>query len=219
MKVAVCIPCHGHHIKYLENCVDSIQRQTVLPDIISFGVSGNTKDDVIACMEKVRHRTTIQMYVTMCEERCCAGTNRNNAVEAIADKVDWITFFDADDLMHSRRIEMLKKHIETSPIDVFLHSHTKVEVIDGVIPEVIEEPVGNPLETDGFRESRDFCGRVTGKDSTNGHCSVSIHAWKNVKYPENFGLGEDSEYNWRLFVSGYRFGFVSDRLSFYLHYR
>ena len=218
MRIAVCIPCNGHHLHYLDKCIDSIRKQTVLPDIISISISGNDKDVVVSYFEKITPIMSVRMFVTIIEQRCCAGTNRNQAVAAIADEVDWITFFDADDLMHSQRIEVIRRHIGSGLIDVFLHSHTKVEVVNGVIPEVVEEPVGNPLETDGFIESRDFCGRVTGKDSTNGHCSVSVEAWKNIKYPENYGLGEDSEYNWRLFVNGYRFGFVSDRLSFYLHY-
>lgn len=202
MKIGVCIPCHADHLHVLLNCLQSIREQTRPPDAVVVSVSSATTCHALPCTAIVRSELT------------CAGENRNIAARSIADTVDVLTFIDADDLMHPRRIEMIEKHFtEYEGLHYLVHSF----VMDGMWSEITGQLRVNPF-TGVRRIDGDTCGRVTGEELppfSNGHISCRSAAWKENPMLERYGNGEDSEYTARAWEKGYVFGVTSDALSWY----
>jgi cellulose synthase/poly-beta-1,6-N-acetylglucosamine synthase-like glycosyltransferase len=202
MKLGVCIPCHANHLDLLPNCLESIRQQTRVPDVVVVSVSSATTYPELPCRVLVR------------SELICAGENRNIAARSIADTVDVLTFIDADDVMHPRRIEMIEKHFTDHPeLDYFVHSYTN----DGAWADITGNVRMNPFV--GVRRmDGDKCGRVVGDGLPpfhNGHISCRSAAWKENPMLERYGDGEDSEYTARMWEKGYTFGVTSDALSWY----
>jgi hypothetical protein len=202
MKVGVCIPCHADHLYLLPSCLESIRQQTRVPDAVVVSVSSATSCPELPCTTLVR------------SERACAGENRNIAARSIADEVDVLTFIDADDVMHPRRIEMIENHFtECQELDYLLHSY----VLDGQWSDITGQLQLNPF-TGVERKPGDVCGRMIADPQpicSNGHISCRSARWKENPMLERYGDGEDSEYTARIWEKGYTVGVTPDTLSWY----
>jgi len=221
MRIGVCIPCYAPHIPYLESCLNSIEQQTQKPAIVSISISSCTNNEQLPLASD--YSFSIVYTSTILHQ--CAGKNRNVAAEAIVDQVDILSFFDADDLMHPRRLEMLNKAFTAYKLDSCVHYFTKGTHADRIRLSMIhwQEPT-KLVYTTGFTTGRDsVCGRVwwTGTPSARelGHCghfSVKSSIWKSIKCVEDWGMGEDSEHVWRVVTSGAVHGFLPSVLSMYI---
>ena len=213
MRIAVCIPCYKLHISYLKQCLDSIENQTRKPDIVSISISEVDEKPILPL-----YSFPIKIQHTL--EKQCEGKNRNIATSNV--DTDIITFFDADDIMHPRRIEILGKHFEESGIDGFIHNHKKCAAIQyrtRNLNTIDWELTTTTLYTDGFTTSRDFiCGRVLSiyGESTNGNFSCKRKVWEDIQYQINYGLGVDCEYIYNVFHKGYKVGYCPDKLTYYI---
>ena len=215
MRIGICIPCYRLHIPYLKQCLDSIENQTRKPDVVSISISeiDENQNPILPY-----YSFPIKLFYT--KERQCEGKNRNIAASNI--DTDIITFFDADDIMHPNRIEILGKHFEDSHIDGFIHNHKQcasVQYRKKELKYISWEPITGKLYTDGFNTSKDFiCGRVLSNygDSTNGHFSCKRTVWEDIQYQTNYGPGVDCEYIYNVFHKGYKLGYCPDKLSYYV---
>jgi hypothetical protein len=173
-----------------------------VPDVVVVSVSSAKTYPDLPCRVLVR------------SDIACAGENRNIAARSIAEEVDVLTFIDADDVMHPRRIEMIEKHFtENRDLDYLVHSF----VMDGVWSEITGQLRLNPF-TGVQRKNGDVCGRVTGESLppfSNGHISCRSIVWQDEPMLERYGDGEDSEYTARMWEKGYTFGVTPDALSWY----
>jgi len=110
MKIALVIPTYNKHYIYLNRLCENIAEQTRLPDYVILRAS--------SCDSAVeKHRldsllaeqwpfpltildTPVQQY---------QAQNRNEGAAAAPPDVDIISFFDSDDLMHPRRLELVER--------------------------------------------------------------------------------------------------------------
>lgn len=202
MKIGVCVPCHVDHLFLLPNCIESTRQQTRAADEVVVSVSSATTCPDLPCTMLVRPEVT------------CAGENRNIAARLIADKVDVITFIDADDVMHPRRLEMIEKYFTDHPeMDYLLHSFMSNGEWSEITGTVRMHPFAGVYRVPG-----DLCGRTFGDGIPqfhNGHISCRSTAWKQNPMLERYGEGEDSEYVARMWEKGYTFGGTSDVLTWY----
>ena len=92
MKIGVAIPCYYGHIQRLYDLLESIEKQTILPDkvVVSSSSTSELKCDKI-------YSFPLEVIVTECKQN--ASKNRNVAASKLLD-MDYITFIDADDVMH-----------------------------------------------------------------------------------------------------------------------
>jgi hypothetical protein len=114
MKIGVAIPCYKGHIEKLFDLLDSIEKQTRVPDKVV--VSCSSTDDFTNCKE---YNFSLEIVIT--SEKKNAAQNRNIAISRLTN-MDYITFIDADDIMHFQRIEILLKVFQDYDSDIILHN-------------------------------------------------------------------------------------------------
>jgi len=212
MRIGVCIPCYKNHIQYIQKCLESIENQTRKPDIVSISISEVDEPPILPSF-------SFPIEISITTEKQCQARNRNIAASKI--EVDILTFFDADDIMHPNRLASIEAAFNQG-IDGFLHYNKQCnsnQYRSRPISNILWEQIENKLYTDGFSLSKDnICGRIESKygGSTNGHFSCKQSVWKSLPFPEGYGLGEDSEYVYRIFSQGYKLGYTPDKLSYYI---
>ncbi len=114
MSIGVAIPCYYGHIPQLTNLLDSIENQTYSPNRVVVSCS-STKE----LFETKKYSFPLEIIIT--EEHKNAAQNRNIAASRLND-MDYITFIDADDIMHPQRIEILLKTFQETDCDIILHN-------------------------------------------------------------------------------------------------
>jgi glycosyltransferase involved in cell wall biosynthesis len=114
MKIGVAIPCYYGHIQNLTNLLDSIENQTYKPDKVVVSCS-STKQ----LFETKEYTFPLDIIIT--DEDKNAAENRNIAANHL-NNMDYITFIDADDIMHPQRIEILLNVFQGTDCDIILHN-------------------------------------------------------------------------------------------------
>ena len=214
MRIGVCIPVIARHLPLLVTCLESLERQTRKPDVVSIRVS-----EALAAPPLPPCSFPVVLQYT--PERACASANRNTAAAALQDRVDVLSFIDADDFMHPRCLEQVEHHFRKG-IEVLVHGFVDHKNGSRALDTIAWTPIHSVLQTDGFSTSKDSYGpiyrllRLERAPFANGHMTCRIGAWAALQWPEDFGLGEDSVYNYRLYTRGYKYGFTADQLSYYM---
>jgi hypothetical protein len=73
-----------------------------------------------------------------------AAQNRNEGVALVPDDFDVISFFDSDDIMHPRRMELIERCYKEHPtVDVVLHSAQSGPLV--VTEDIVWDPIEEPL--------------------------------------------------------------------------
>jgi glycosyltransferase involved in cell wall biosynthesis len=116
--ISVCIPCTARHIKYLPECIKSIELQTLLPDEIVIGAS-----EVTPVHKKYLQRLTssIPIKIAHVSNAQYAGPNRNMAIAAASG--DIILMIDADDLMCAGRVAITAEFFAEFPRALLLMAY------------------------------------------------------------------------------------------------
>ena len=115
MKIGVAIPCYYGHIQRLYDLLESIEKQTILPDKVVVSSSSTSE---LTC-DKI-YSFPLEVIVTECKQN--ASKNRNVAASKLLD-MNYITFIDADDIMHPQRIEFLLIGFQRYDSDIILHNY------------------------------------------------------------------------------------------------
>lgn len=108
MRVGVAIPCYLHHVGKLVRCLESVAAQTLQPAAVAVSCSSCTDADLPAGLAS---RFAFPLLVRTTPERRNAAQNRNAAAALLAASfpVEVVSFFDADDVMHPQRLEMVRR--------------------------------------------------------------------------------------------------------------
>ena len=212
MRIAVCIPCYITHVKYLPDLLNSIARQTRRPDIISISVSGCTvPPSAPECEIPIRFRTTTV--------KGSPAENRNWAAQAVLDDCDMLSFIDADDIMHSKRIEIVEKLMVASDVVYHSYKHWRGE-------PVREEPVhGNvkkgswvafPSDDPNLSVRTKFIMENKEPYAIHAaHVSVKSEIFKNTQFPLGRYRSDDSEYLNIVCRNGVQVSVSEDELSYF----
>jgi hypothetical protein len=107
--ITVCLPCDGTDIadtSLIPRVLQSISEQTCLPSKVILAVSGISSEGSAELMGSLPDYTELfPLEINATEERQHAGLNRNRCARAADTEV--VSFFDVDDFMHPRRLELL----------------------------------------------------------------------------------------------------------------
>jgi len=209
MKIGIAIPCYKDHIEKLFELLDSIQKQTHLPDKVV--VSCSSTDDFTHFKE---YNFPLEIVIT--SEKKNAAQNRNIAISKLMD-MDYITFIDADDIMHSQRIEVLLKTFEEHDSDIILHNF----LLEKKNFEKIEEIQVTPNSL-----TQCSSGCIIHKDNNKNliyhihHSQVTLkkHILEKIKFPEEseFNRREDAIFCHRVFsLENIKNAYIVNELSYY----
>lgn len=117
-RFGVAIPCYDRHLSVLKNLLDSIEAQTVKPSLVVVSCSSMNKQD------PPRYHYSFPVEFVSHVARLNAAQNRNIAADRLLLKgCDYISFFDADDVMHPQRIEALIETFKRTKAQSILHNY------------------------------------------------------------------------------------------------
>ena len=117
MSVAVIVPCHEGHFKFIPTLLQNIAKSTRKPDRIAISCSSWFCDTTLRIFAD-----TIPVDIYFHSRRMNAAENRNHAARLATE--DILTFLDADDLMYPERIEYVCETIRRGG-DIAFHSYSK----------------------------------------------------------------------------------------------
>lgn len=110
-SVGVVVPCHKPYIPLLKECLDSIELQTDKPDKVVVMCSSSLPEDI------PQYNYSFPLEIITREGVHNQANNRNEGVKRM--NTDIVSFFDADDVMHPQRIEMIRKYMADQ--DILFH--------------------------------------------------------------------------------------------------
>jgi hypothetical protein len=215
MSIGIAIPCYFGHISHLTNLLDSIENQTCKPNKVVVS-SSSTKDTI----ETKKYSFPLEIIIT--EEHKNAAQNRNIAALKLND-VDFITFIDADDIMHPQRIEILLKVFKETSCDIILHNYISnnninnykfenIEVINIRVNELVQCYSGCIRHLDFYKYHN------TDQLIHHSQSSIKRHIFDTIKYPEEpeFTRKEDCVFCYKIFeLPNIKNVYIYNKLSYY----
>ena len=222
MKIGVAIPAYIGHIEPLFKLLDSIQNQTVIPDKVVVSSSSSKKSDFeLECYLEKLQQYTFSLQIVTTEEKKSASENRNIAASKLSD-MDYITFIDADDIMHPQRIEILLHVFQEHDSDIILHNYSNHENIENKLIQKLQQ---NDIVIISNNLKQCYSGCITHKDyhATNGkihhgHVSIKQYIFDQVQFPEEpeFYTKEDCVFCYRVFsLQNIKDSYIANELTYY----
>lgn len=122
VPITVCIPCYKYHILQLKRCLDAIEEQIVLPEAVIVSCSSSIDADISFSTQEY----TFSLKIITTPDRKNAAQNRN--IAATAATTEFLSFFDADDVMHPQRLEAIAAALKQYPAtEIILHNFYTLE--------------------------------------------------------------------------------------------
>ena len=214
MKIGVAIPCYYGHIQRLYDLLESIEKQTILPDkvVVSSSSTSELKCDKI-------YSFPLEVIVTECKQN--ASKNRNVAASKLLD-MDYITFIDADDVMHPQRIEFLLKGFQTYDSDIILHNYFEFSKgnIDNFLGIFKEINIRNHTLIQGWSGCITHINGYSDSVDKIHHSQVTVKRdiFESVWFPEEeeFNRIEDCVFCYRVFsLPNIKHAYIQNELSYY----
>ena len=214
MKIGVAIPCYYGHIQRLYDLLESIEKQTILPDKVVVSSSSTSE---LTC-DKI-YSFPLEVIVTECKQN--ASKNRNVAASKLLD-MDYITFIDADDVMHPQRIEFLLKGFQTYDSDIILHNYFEFSkgTIDNFLGIFKEINIRNHTLIQGWSGCITHINGYSDSVDKIHHSQVTVkrEIFKSVWFPEEeeFNRIEDCVFCYRVFsLPNIKHAYIQNELSYY----
>jgi glycosyltransferase involved in cell wall biosynthesis len=221
MKIGVAIPSYIGHIDSLFKLLDSIQNQTIVPNKVVVSCSSTQKSDLeFDCYFEKLQQYSFYLEIITSEEKKNAAQNRNIAASKLSD-MDYITFIDADDVMHPQRIEILLKVFQQHDSDIILHNYFIGVTFEKELLKKIEDS-DIIVRANSLRQHWSGCieHHINYVDEGIHHSQVSIkkEIFNKIKFPEEieFNRKEDCIFCHRVFsLPNTKNCYIANKLSYY----
>jgi len=230
---AVCIPLISAHIKFLNRCLLAIKNQKRAPDQIHISVSScsaNHSKEISELTENLGMTVNVHPQ----PEPLLAGANRNRAAaEAVKAGATLLFFFDADDIMHKQRIDIITRYFEerrhiTGILNRFIFGpKDKLNIDYATIPwrpftDIIHENAFTFVDTPNDFKSQYLKPEIYKTATSSGMnfvacAAITVRAefWQKWPYDETIKIGEDQHFNSRIVTEGMNLSYIPDDLSVY----
>lgn len=207
MRIGVAIPCYIGHIEHLRTLLDSVAKQTRLPDKV-----------VVSCSSTAEMPVDFPKYDFDLQIICnpdVKNPSQNRNIAARHLDTDTISFFDADDVMHPQRIQFIEQAF-LGGADIVLHNFEM---------EHVEFTLYDNCNISYNSLCRGSTGCILHIDQNNNghihHAQVSVkkELFKQVQFDEGpNGIGkEDCVFCWSAFaLPNITNAYISNKLSLYL---
>ena len=132
--VAIAIPCHSKHFRYLTPLLESIEKQTLVPNevIVVLCDSVNVSQKNINDMRNRKWKFRFELVEI--RNRSPAGANRYIGCKKATSEI--VIFTDADDLIHPQRTEIIKYFFDITDAVHVGHSFTFDTNFDKVVYDI-----------------------------------------------------------------------------------
>lgn len=213
-SIGIAIPCYEPHHVYIRQVLDSIANQTQKPNKVVISCSSWPYDGRVDTEYK-----GIPLTILYWARRIVQAENRNLAASEL--NTDYISFFDADDLMHPRRIEYILKAFDEAKCDVIVHDYQytmrnsddpfiEYDALDITQRIVIKNPIQPGCMLDDENQYQPF---------HHAHLTVKKYVFDMIRYPEDdcYYRVEDSVYLAMLLGTGFCIRHVGNKLSQYMY--
>ena len=207
MNIGIAIPCYIKHIPKLLILLDSIEEQTRKPNIVSISCS-STHYHQFPILKTYSFLISVKLHL----DKKSPAENRNIAADNL--DTDIISFFDADDIMHPRRIELLE-YAFLEPCDIALHSFISEAQFDKNFPiDTINIQRNQLRQCQSGCIVLDYIARIA-----HGHVTVRKSIFNKVRFPEEacYHFKEDCIFCHRVFnISDIKTAYLNHPLSIYI---
>jgi len=161
----------------------------------------------------------IESVEIITEEKKNAAQNRNIAASKLSD-MDYITFIDADDVMHPQRIEILLKVFQEHDSDIILHNYfIEVTFEKNLFKKIDTNEIY--IRANSLRQHWSGCiEHINYMDAGIHHSQVSVKndIFNKIKFPEEteFNRKEDCIFCHRVFnLPNIKNAYIANKLSYY----
>lgn len=114
-KISIIIPCYNAE-KYIEQCMESILRQSIGTEYLEIIlVDDASTDNTVTILKKYEQTYPDNIMLILCEKNGRQGTARNIGLSYATG--DYVSFVDADDWIHPDMYKILQKVLETTECD------------------------------------------------------------------------------------------------------
>lgn len=198
-KISIVIPCIPRDIKYLNRLLNSINNQIYKPYEIIIAMSGLNNIDAVNLQNNIKYYyPKLNLIINNTREKKLASVNRNRGGKLATGNI--ITFMDADDKMHPKKLYYINKLFnEYNPL-ALVHSFSKNYGNFEEIPKNIKIVNGEKiydkiLKRDGqikYGKDRIWCI----PKAAHGHITIDSSVLNNINYIESeiFRIGEDAKF-------------------------
>lgn len=216
LTIGVAIPCYSGHFQFLMPLIENIANSTRKPDSISISCSSWYHDR----REFVTYKD-IPVHIWYSSKRLNVSQNRNRAASLL--NTDLISFIDADDVMHPKRIEFVANTLQArSDISAVYHDYVYEDASKRYDP-FWEESSPNPLPNPMIKDPNAF-GIIVSSDPPNQyshhHAQVTVRSsvFSMLKFDESWGSyrKEDSLYGATLLKYNVPCLYLHNKLSRYI---
>ena len=209
ISFGLAIPIVGYHSKYIPELLSLILKSEVLPDEVSISISSSniTFDNF---------KYPFKLIITQTKYFQNAAQNRNTAARKL--KTDIISFFDADDIPHIKRISYLK-HAFDMGANVVVHNFFQSSRRD------INFAVSNIQKINLFPNSINSINTTCPFPVSDtlwqkyacGHISIKRKTFIKLRYNESklYLSREDAEFASRLVKNNIFISYIENELSLY----
>jgi len=229
MRIAVVIPTYKPHLPFVPRLLESINKQTRLPDLVVVHASSCGPEEE-ATLEAIRAISLqFQLILASTERVQMPAENRNDGVALVPSDYEILSFFDSDDLMHPRRLELLEQCFQDPSIDVVVHSSQKGPLeVEKVEWTPVEEPLRihrdaaslkfEPVYNPYYNKNMEIFRVVFEEEvppQVNGPCSVRRHCFEKVQCDPNAHGYEDTLFLAELYREGFNIVALDAELFYY----
>jgi len=188
--ISLCVPLDGSDSKNLRILMDvflpSFERQSALPLEVIIVASGMNESSAKALQLACTHLSSA-LHVRAIPQLATAAKNRNRCAQHVLGRV--ISFFDADDEMHSQRLEIMWNVFQTYHPKAILHGFSYVQSQE-VLPAKFEVFSGAEIsDQDSLQKLFHHKYAVS-----MGWITVDADVFKHVQQNETKVSGEDNQF-------------------------
>jgi len=116
MRIGVAIPCTKQSLSSLKACLDSIEQQTVKPDVVVVSCSSTNSKD----LPNFSYSFPLKIITTL--EKKNTAENRN--IASMLLDTDILSFFEPTDTMHPQRLQYIQESFMKTQCDIVLHNYS-----------------------------------------------------------------------------------------------
>lgn len=207
--VGIAIPCYKPHWECIPTLLKNIEQSTCLPDKVVISCSSWDYDGEIDLTEYA-----FPVHVVYTTDAKNSAQNRNRAAAHL--NTDFVSFVDADDRTHPRRLEVVLGILKSNPwIDALYHSYVVSQDYNYTFTEDDATSCILPME----RNPRVWTNcKVADLSLHHAHVTIRNHVFQKLKFVEDAWATrmEDGIFARQLIEQGFTIRYVPFRLSLYV---